>query len=606
MFQGIDPQRAIDMVGFSQILVLDTETTGLKIHDTVVGWVITDREASIYVPTRHLGGGNILYPDEFERVLGLALKDRARRGFRTIGHNLGFDLRMAGKHGVFPEYPLEDTMINEGLICDITNGFGLDDCSQRYGVTPKLGDALYRSIARKFGGMPDRKTMGNFHRMAGDDPDVVDYSTGDGISTLELWQAQQKLLDDHDLRVPWELECRLIHRVARLHRRGMKVDGEYGEALRGPTGIMERKIAEAHASFPLGFNTNSTKDVESLYRRAGYQDSDFTHTKLGAVSFTEGWLKNNEIGERILGVRQLKKARDSFIAPLVETHNVRGRVHPVLNQSKSDNYGALGARFSCSEPNLQAFPKRNKEVGKVVRRLIVADDGFEIQEGDAKQQEPRLFAYFSDDERLLEGYRSGTMDIHDITSAGLGLPRDTAKRMAMGILTGMSAKALAGHMAWPLDQAQTYHSAWLGGQFPAIERFQKRATAVFRSTGYVKSITGRKARLDDPDYAYRAVSRIIQNSGGDLMKTTLLRACEYEEAHPQVQLLMTIHDSLIWQREIGFDTSELVRICENVPNEFKLGVPIPYEVGTGDNWAEASYGKELETTPKMGYHQPAA
>jgi DNA polymerase I len=590
MFQGIDPQRAIDMAQHSQIIVLDTETTGLKIHDTVVGWVITDHEASIYVPTRHLGGGNILYPDEFERVLGLAFKDRARRKFRTIGHNLGFDLRMAGKHGVFPEYPLEDTMINEALICDITKGYGLDDCSQRYGVTPKLGDALYRSIAGKFGGMPDRKTMANFHRMAGDDPDVVDYSTGDGISTLELWEAQQKLLDDHELRVPWELECRLIHRVARIHRRGMRVDSKYGEELRGPTGILESKIAAVQSTFPYGFNTNSPKDVESLYRRAGFTDGDFSRTDNGAVSFTEGWLKNNEIGERIIAIRQLKKARDSFVTPLVETHNVNGRVHPVLNQSKSDDYGAIGARFSCSEPNLQAFPKRNKEVGKIVRRLVIADDGFEIQEGDAKQQEPRLFAYFSEDERLLEGYRTGTMDIHDITSAGLGLHRDIAKRMAMGILTGMSAKALAGHMGWDYNRALDYHGAFLKQQFPAIRKFQKKATGVFLSSKYVMSITGRKARLDDPEYAYRAVSRIIQNSGGDLMKTTLLRACEYEEANPQVQLLMTIHDSLIWQREIGHDTGELVRICENVPNEFNLGIPIPYEIGTGTNWAEASYG----------------
>jgi DNA polymerase I-like protein with 3'-5' exonuclease and polymerase domains len=590
MFHDIDPQRAINMVSQSTVIAFDCETTGLTVHDRVCGWVFTDDYASIYVPTRHLGGGNILNAGEFERVLALSFRDRSRRGFRTVGHNLGFDLRMAGKHGVFPEFPLEDTMINEALISDITRGYGLDDCCTRHGVTAKLGDAVYRAIASRFGGMPDRKAMANFHRMAGDDPDVVDYATGDGISTLELWKVQQKMLDDHELRVPWKLECQLIHRVARLHRRGMRVDGEYGEQLRGPTGILETKIATLQSAFPYGFNTNSPKDVEGLYRRAGFGDDDFARTENGAVSFTEGWLKNNEIGERIIAIRQLKKARDSFVTPLVETHNVKGRVHPVLNQSKSDDYGAIGARFSCSEPNLQAFPKRNKEVGKVVRRLIIADDGFEIQEGDAKQQEPRLFAYFSDDERLLQGYRTGTMDIHDITSAGLGLHRDIAKRMAMGILTGMSAKALSGHMGWPYQRALDYHNAFLKQQFPAIRKFQKAAMGVFLSSGYVKSITGRKARLDDKEYAYRAVSRIIQNSGGDLMKTTLLRACEYEEAYPQVQLLMTVHDSLIWQREIGFDTSELIKVCEAVPNEFNLGIPIPYEIGTGVNWAEASYG----------------
>jgi hypothetical protein len=83
----------------------------------------------------------------------------------------------------------------------------------------------------------------------------------------------------------------------------------------------------------------------------------------------------------------------------------------------------------------------------------------------------------------------------------------------------------------------------------------------------------------------------------------LLRAAEYEEARPEVQLLLTIHDSVLWQRQIGFDTSELVRSMENVADELGLGLPIPFEVGTGLDWATASYGKVAETTPKMGYHQ---
>jgi DNA polymerase-1 len=596
MWQGIDAERALQIVQFSPIMAFDTETSGLELKDYVVGWVFTDWEASVYVPVRHAGGGNILHSDEFERVLSLAFNDRARRQFRTVGHNLGFDLRMAAKHGVYPEYPLEDTMINEGIIDDTTKGYGLDDCSKRHDVTPKLGDVLYRSIATKFGGLPDRKTMANFHRMAGDDPVVVDYATGDGISTLELWKAQQTKLDTEflpkgNLRRVHDLECRLIHRVARIHRRGLKVDAAYGEELRGPSGIIERKLAETSAGLG-GINVASPKDVEALYRANGYRDEQFARVKsgTGAISFTEGWLKTNEIGERIIAVRQLRKARDSFVTPLVEKFNVNGRVHPTLNQSKSDEFGVIGARFSCSEPNLQAFPKRNKSIGKIVRRLVIADDGFEIQEGDAKQQEPRLFAYFSEDERLLAGYRTGDMDIHDITSAGLGLPRDIAKRMAMGILTGMSARALAGHMGWDEKTAEDYHTAWLMGQFPAIRQFQKDATKIFRDTGYVRSILGRRACLDDPRYAYRAVSRIIQNSGGDLMKMTLLRACEYEEAHPEVQILMTIHDSLMWQRQIGFDTSELVRLCESIPGDLGVDVPIPYEVGTGHDWAEASYG----------------
>lgn len=587
MFQGIDPHRALEIVRNSPTMAFDTETTGLTINDTIVGWVFTDYYASIYIPTRHGGGGNIPDPGEFERVLDYAFRDRTRRGFTTIGHNLGFDLRMAAKHAVFPMYPLEDTQINESLINDTTRGYGLDDCCNRHGVTPKLGADLYAAIAAEFGGPPDRKQMSNYWRMSGDDPVVIDYATGDGISTLELRNAQQKKIDEFEIRRAWELECKLIHRVARIHMRGLKVDAEYADRV---SGVIQGKIDEAQKKFTPGFNTNSPKEVEALYRANGYTDSMFIYTPQKAPSFVEAWLKTNEIGEAIMAVRQMKKARDSFVTPLVETHNVKGRVHPILNQSKSDEYGVTGSRFSCSDPNLQAFPKRNKAVGKVVRRLIIADDGHELQEGDAKQQEPRLFAYFSGDERLLEGYRTGTLDIHDLTSTGLNLDRDTAKRLGMGMLTGMQAKALAGHMRWDLPTAEKYWNGFFR-EFGSIQKFQNDAKAIFKGTGYVKSLSGRRAYLDDPRFAYRATSRIIQNSGGDLIKQSLLDADEWCDANPQVQILMTIHDSLMWQREVGFDTSELVRILEAVPPKFGVDVPIPYEVGTGYDWATASYGE---------------
>ena len=60
-----------------------------------------------------------------------------------------------------------------------------------------------------------------------------------------------------------------------------------------------------------------------------------------------------------------------------------------------------------------------------------------------------------------------------------------------------------------------------------------------------------------------------------------------------MKILLTIHDSVLWQRQTGFDTTELVRVMENVVNEpdFNLGIPIPFEVGTGTDWAQASYGK---------------
>jgi DNA polymerase I-like protein with 3'-5' exonuclease and polymerase domains len=593
MKQCVNPQLALDIVRcHPKPIAYDTETTGLTVKDTICGYVITNEDYSIYVPVRHEAGGNIPHPDDFERDLAAAFRDRSRLGFRTVGHNIGFDLRISLRHGIRIDGVLEDTMINEAIISDITQGYGLDDCCVRRRVTPKKGDQLYAEIARRFGGLSDRKQMAKFWKMEGDHPVVTDYATGDGISTLELWAAQQIILDADELRKPWQLECDLLPYVARIHNRGLKIDPEYTQKV---VTDVEESIRDKSKVFVQGFNARSPKAVEALYRANGYTDDRFAKTDGGAFSFTEKWLETNEIGSAILAVRRLEKARDSFIAPLIDTHNVNGRVHPILNQSKSDDYGVAGVRFSCSEPNLQAFPKRNIDVGRVVRRLVVPDEGFVIEEADAKQQEPRLFTHYSGDAVLVDGYRSGTMDIHDRASQVLGLDRDTAKRLGMGMLTMMSPPTLAGHMRWPLEQAREAHRKFLSDAFPAIKVFQDTAVHTFKRRGYVKTLLGRRAYLDDPRFAYRAVSRIIQNVGGEHLKMCLLRACQYEDAFPEdLQVLLTIHDSLLWQRNPGHPVGDLIRSIEGVADELKLDVPIPFGLGSGNDWARASYGDKLD------------
>lgn len=597
----IDPDLFIQIVEEdSNPIAYDTETDGLTVRNVIVGYVITNQEFSIYVPVRHEGGGNIPNPDEFETRLAAAFRTRTRLGYRTVGHHLGFDLRMSLRRGIVLGSPLEDTMINESLIRDTTIGYGLDDCAERRGVTAKKGDDLYRYLAATFGGLPDRTSMKNFWRAPGDHPLVLDYATGDGVSTLELWEAQQPILDEEEVRVPWKLECDLLPYLARMHHRGLKVSAEYASSV---IPNIKKRIEEAKEKFTPGFNVRSPKELEALYRQNGYTDRDFKYTDPtskkpnGQISFTAKWLEGNAIGKNVVAVRQLEKAVDSFITPLIETHNVNGRVHPVLHQSKGDEYGVAGARLSCSEPNLQAFPKRNYEVGSTVRPLIVADDGMLIEEADAMQQEPRFFTHYSEDEALIEGYNNGTLDIHQRASDVLHLDREYAKRLGLGMLTMMSPKALAGHMDYDIAQAKRDHSAFLNEAFPRIRDFQQLAVDVFKRRGFVKSILGRKAHCVDKRFAYQAVSRIIQNSGGDHMKTVLLRINEYEDVYPdKVQALLSIHDSGIWQRDPGHDPRELIRIMENVPHEpqFNLIVPIPFELGSAKDWGTASYGDKLK------------
>jgi DNA polymerase I-like protein with 3'-5' exonuclease and polymerase domains len=579
------------MVRESSVIAFDTETTGLTVADSVCGWVITDKDNSVYVPVRHKEGGNIPNAAEFERALNSAFASRHLRGFRTVGHHLGFDLRASLRHGVDIRGPLEDTMINESLISDITIGYSLEDCANRWKVETKKGAGIYAELARRFGGLPTSKQMQHFHKIAGDDPIVVEYAIGDGISTLQLWERQQARLDEDNLRRVWKLECDLLPYLARMHNRGLRIDLDHAPKILEDIKAAVDKNMEA---FPRDFNPRSPKGVEELFRANGFGDAQFAKTEKGAISFTEKWLITNEIGRAILDIRRIEKARDSFIQPLVNTHNVNGRVHPVLNQSKSDDYGVAGARLSCTEPNLQAIAKRNIDIGRIVRRLVIPDEEMVLEEADAKQQEPRLFTHYSEQPELVEGYRNGTMDMHDRAAEILGIDREVAKRLGMGMLTMMSVPTLAVHMGWTPSQAQQAHRAFLSEAFPQIGVFQASAVQKFRRQGYVKTMLGRRAYCAEPNFAYRGVSRLIQNNGGDHIKLCMLRANQYEDAHPEVEVLLSIHDSLMWQRDPAHEPTELIKSIENVAAEMDLIVPIPFGVGSGPDWARASYGNKLD------------
>jgi DNA polymerase I-like protein with 3'-5' exonuclease and polymerase domains len=218
-----------------------------------------------------------------------------------------------------------------------------------------------------------------------------------------------------------------------------------------------------------------------------------------------------------------------------------------------------------------------------------------IEEADAKQQEPRLFTHYSEEPALVEGYRNGTMDMHDRAAEILQLDREVAKRLGMGMLTMMSVPTLAGHMGWDLDTARIAHGAFLSQAFPKIKEMQDTVVSVFRRRGYVKTMLGRRAYCDEPRFAYRGVSRLIQNNGGDHIKLCILRGCQYEDAYPgKIQMLLSIHDSLLWQREASWDPSGLIGVIENVANEMGLIVPIPFGLGSGPDWARASYGSKLD------------
>ena len=93
----------------------------------------------------------------------------------------------------------------------------------------------------------------------------------------------------------------------------------------------------------------------------------------------------------------LKLVRD-FVDLLPTKVNYDNRIHCNFNQCGTDT-----GRFSSTEPNLQQIPSHAKDV----RLLFKAKDGYRLVGNDYKAQEPRLTAFMSQDESMIDAYREG-------------------------------------------------------------------------------------------------------------------------------------------------------------------------------------------------------
>lgn len=604
---------ALRWVREAKELNYDTEGSGLDWRRNFpVGYVIGDDPTRVvYIPVRHGGGGNLADPDvrppntaedpivvhRFERELAAAFDDRRRVLGKTgivIGHHIKFDAHFSANAGVMLGRELTCTQNNEALLNEYTKKFSLDALSEYHGVTSKKGEELYAHLANLFGGPAERSAMQHFWRTSGDDPLAVEYAAGDGTSTHELYWSQKKDIEKQELQRVWEMENQLIWTLFRMERRGIKADMEYVAWLQEE---LKSRILEAASKLPANFNPRSPLQMKEWVTKAGH--TDWPETELGNPSFTEKWLKKFPEGKAVVDLRKWTNLGNSFLEPLVQHHIVNGRINATLNQLKADEHGTVSGRLSCSHPNLQQIPKRDKEIAKLFRKIFVADEGMEFWEADYSQCEPRLYAHYAKEKVLIEGYTATPFrDVHDAVATLLGVERDpTAKRMNMGMFTGMYPKTFSQHMGWPLELATEKWNAWQEA-FPGIAGFQKRAKDVLLDRGFVRTLLGRRGRLESNRLAYKGVSKIIQGGNADILKWFMLKLDIWLESLQDIAYLnMTVHDAFEWQapatpegRKLSEDMMvEMVKVQEP---PFNLIVPFVVEADHGKNWAEATFGPE--------------
>lgn len=641
----------------TKVVCYDCETSGLDWkRNHIVGHVVTfgpDPKDSYYLPFRHAGSGNIggkpgpkdphgwdgkIHPAEAELI---KLLDRPE--LLIFGHNLAFDLKFLYRVGYRFRARNEDTIINAPLIDELQARFTLEFCAKSAGVFNKLAAPMYAHIQKVFPEADGKKAMAYYYLLDGDDPMAVEYAEGDGTSTWQLrdWQMGQITTPDRygrDLSKVWDVESRLIPVLARMTTRGIKIDetrlGEIHEEV-------NVKIDKLLNSFPSDFNARAPSKVQAWMEANGQTNWPLTPT--GKPSFPEQFLLQSEAGKAVVDIRRLETLKSSFIEPMINNHLWNGRVHSEYNQMRGDEYGTITGRLSSSNPNLQQVPKRNVEIGKVFRSIFVPDDGMIWGSVDFSQCEPRLLAYYSGARVLVDGYLSSPpVDAHtsvtiatnpdwdELDKAERKARRETGKRVNQTILTGGGVRAL-GH--YGVEEPERIMREYFD-RMPEIKVLQKEAANVLKRRGYVCSLLGRRAHLEDRDKSYVAVNRLLQCGNADIIKLKMVEIDEHlDRSGRPIDLLNNVHDALDFQfaeehRKVyeecleimqGFGPEDEITLPVKVTDPevverfkdvakpaFKDGaelytvdgkrvydVPLPMEIeaGEGKSWATATYGE---------------
>ena len=579
----------LDQLTQQRVLSFDTETTSVdpttaELVGMSFAW--TKGEA-YYVPVPADRAAAEMIVAEFAPILADETVDK-------VGQNLKYDMIVLERYGATVKGKLLDTMVMHYLLHP-DKRHAMDLLSEEY--------LNYKPVPIKdlIGKGKNQLTMRD---VAVDK--VVDYACEDADITLRLYHALWPELEEEGLVELYEtVEAPLIPVLRDIELAGINVDGdflnEYSKVLTEELHRIEKEVYQLAGS---EFNIGSPKQIgEILFGRMGvpYKGSK---TKTGQYKTDEATLVEAGVDfpivKLILRHRSLSKLIGTYVDALPLLMNEDGRIHSSFNQTI-----AATGRLSSANPNLQNIPVRTPEGAEVRKAFIPRDKDHVLLASDYSQIELRLVAALSQDEGMLDAFKTGK-DIHTATAALIfdvpyeevtRLQRYQAKTINFAILYGAGATRLTQELEISRAEASELISNYYE-RFTGLKQFMSGTVEQAKEEGYVTTLLGRKRSLRDINsrssvaraLAERmAMNTPIQGTAADMIKLAMIRIHKaLREKNFKTRMILQVHDELVFDAprdEVEAVTPLIEKLMrEAIPN---LDVPIVVETGVGENWLEA-------------------
>lgn len=576
----------------------------------VVGYAIATEDWSGYIPTNHLGGGNI-----DARIANKWLKKVFECPADKIMHNAQYDMGWIKQMGFEIKGRVIDTMLIASLLDENRFSFSLNALAYDYLNKAKSEKGLTEA-AREFGLDPKAEMWKLPAQFVGP------YAEVDAELTLELWSHFSMELGKQELWPIANLELDLLPCLVDMTFRGVRVDLDRAEKTRVSILKKEKEVlAEIKRLSGYEVEIWAAQSLAKAFDKVGVP---YPKTEKGAPSFTKGFLQGHphELPRLITQARNLNKTSGTFITNMLNHCHKDGRIHSHINQVRSDDGGTVSGRISMNNPNLQQIPARDPEIGPLIRSLFLPEEDQQWAAIDYSQQEPRILVHYAHvfgkyrgsplagAAAFVEAYQNDPKtDFHSLVADMAGIPRKQAKVVNLAMMYGMGVNKLSEELDIPLADAKElirqYHDRVpfvKGLQDGVIKRLDNKA-----SSGSIRSILGRKCRFElwEPDtfamnkalpykeavqeygettrlkraYTYKALNRLIQASAADMTKKAMVDIYATGRI-PMIQ----VHDEIAMS-VTGMD--EAKEIAAIMTNAVPLEVPALCDIEIGRSWGEA-------------------
>lgn len=559
---------------------LDTETTSFNAMEAkLLGISFCFKSGEAYF---------LVYKKEYLEKLSKILETK-----KTIGHNIKYDYQVLKNYGVELKNIYFDTLIAGYLLSKTDRSL-------------KLGDLVFSELGYRMQAIEEligKKGKDQLNMEDVNIEKISNYSCEDADYTFKLYKKYKKDLESEKLdNLFLKLEMPLVKVLADMELDGIMVDMSYLKKLKKD---FQKKLDELtkgiHELAGCEFNINSTQQLkEILFKKLEIPTKGIKSTKTGfstAAAELEKMKGLHPIIDLISDYREINKLQSTYVNSLIENADKNQRIHTSFNQAVTST-----GRLSSSNPNLQNIPIRT-ELGKKIRKVFIAKQGFSLVSLDYSQIELRIVASLSKDDKMINSFKNGE-DIHLRTAAEINNislddvskpQRRMAKEINFGVIYGLGPRGLMQRTDLNMEQAKNFIEKYFT-LYKKVKNYLEKIKVFAEKNGYVCTLFGRKRYI--PEIHSRApmiqamaqrmaINMPIQGTAADLIKMAMIKiANELGTISRDSRMLLQVHDELVLEvpnKDIEKVSKKVQNIMEGI---YDFGLPIKVEVSSGRNWGE--------------------